>query len=129
MIAVMKRDYWNKHSGKFAFVYSIFLVVVFVMPSPKVETLSPESHIDKVVHVTLFALYYFICFLALGCQKYGVVKATTISWSFALFTEMLQWFIPYRSADFHDVLADSAGILVGLIMSKVLFVRRRVGST
>ena len=39
--------------------------------------------------------------------------------------EIAQYFVPTRSCDWHDLLADIAGIGLGICISRVLGVRRR----
>ena len=72
-------------------------------------------NLDKVVH---FAMYFIFVFLILAETKTNIIKKyikiSVISISLGIFVEIVQYFIPYRSADILDVLADFSGTVMGI---------------
>ena len=60
-IAVMLlKDFWNKNSGTIVFCYTVALLLVFIMPSPDVVPTEPHLHVDKLLHLILFAMYFVV---------------------------------------------------------------------
>ena len=116
----MLKNFRNRNSGKIAISYSLLLIVIFVMPVAKIPSQGPDLQVDKIMHCLLFFIYFVILIKSLEQYNHVIIKSMIISLSFALFTEFLQSLLPYRSASFQDFLADSAGILVGLILKESL---------
>ena len=116
----MLKNFRNRNSGKIAISYSLLLIVIFVMPVPKIPSQGPDLQVDKIMHCLLFFIYFVILIKSLEQYNHVIIKSMIISLCFALFTEFLQSLLPYRSASFQDFLADSAGILVGLILKESL---------
>lgn len=73
---------------------------------------------DKVVHFCMFFPFPFLTYISYDRQKKGVgatllfVGATLLlGFILAVGTEMAQSFLPYRTADYKDLIADSFGLL------------------
>ena len=120
----MKRWLVNLPKKYFATAHILWAVVVFglhAMPSksfPKIsfwENLGP----DKIVHAFMF----FIATALAGFSGWGKLKSASV-WIFAgVLLEYYQfYFTTDRSFDWFDVLADSFGVLLALLLlrSKVL---------
>ena len=117
MMAMLK-NFLNRNSGKIAIFYSILLFVILVMPMPKIPSQAPDLQVDKIIHFLLFFLYFVILMKSLEEYNHVIIKSMIISLCFALVTESLQSLLPHRSGSLGDFLADSAGILVGLVLKR-----------
>lgn len=73
---------------------------------------------DKIVHFCMFFPFPFLTYISYERQKKGIgttllfVGATLLlGIILAVGTEIAQSFLPYRTADYKDLLADSLGLL------------------
>ncbi len=80
---------------------------------------------DKFVHAGLFAVLALLASRALDEQARPAWPALAASMAFGLFTELEQYFIPSRSMELGDFLADAAGAALGLVVFTVWARRRR----
>lgn len=90
----------------------------------------PPSNIDKVLHA---AAFFTLAFLA----ELSFPEGRTIGWRvlflvvFGIFIELVQVYIPWRSSEFLDVVADCTGIafwfLLGVVVRRM--VKNREGVT
>ncbi|MES1940572.1 hypothetical protein T5B8_10031 [Salinisphaera sp. T5B8] len=88
------------------------LTYACLMPHPP----QPQvANFDKFEHFAAFALLsgWFGNLLA---PRYGRVIILMIL--FGAFIEIAQSFTPYRSADMHDLMADSFGVLAGVTLAR-----------
>jgi VanZ family protein len=96
--------------------------VIFVLSAipgndfPKV----PGSQTDKLVHGILYSTLGFLLTRGLrGSTSLGrgalVAVGTGLAIAFGIADELHQLFTPHRSCDWHDVVADAAGGLVGAV--------------
>lgn len=101
------------------------MAILFLTLSPGSEEPSwfdKIPHFDKVVHFSMFAIFSGLASLGWEVKK-KLKKDVTIlrSWIIgsgivlAATTEMLQNYVPYRSADIWDWWADFLGLVVGLL--------------
>ena len=74
-------------------------------------------HIDKFLHFSIFLL--LTMFLDLSSKKTITKNPILVFFLifYAGFIELVQYFLPLRSADFFDFLSDLLGILVYLIFA------------
>ncbi len=98
-----------------ALLLSMMLVscVVAFDPAP-----SPVgvAHGDKLQHLVAFAALGLVARLAL--QRAPVAGLAMLG--FGIFIEAVQHFIPTRSASLGDVVADAAGVVLGLLLARAL---------
>ena len=94
-----------------------FLLIVFT--SFSALSMPPETsisliHLDKFLH--FFAFLVLSVFLDLSTTESLIKKKMLISLliAYALSIEVIQYFLPYRDAEFLDFLFDVLGILVYL---------------
>ena len=102
----------GRATAAFAAVAVLSLVVLFSPSSPAPSWSFP--HLDKVVHVSLFAL------LAGAARwRFGAGTAVLLAvCAYAPVSEVLQgWVLPERSADWHDVVADLSGTALGWLLA------------
>jgi VanZ family protein len=92
---------------------------------PKVEAL----RYDKVIHALVYAVLGGLCFAAVR-QTWTLTKgrmvaaATLCAVLYGLADEFHQLFVPGRSADLYDALADGIGGLLGASVAAILPVTR-----
>lgn len=100
----------------------VLLILVFcgilalsLSPSPAI---SNAGFNDKVNHLLAFSTLT----LALGLQrrKLGNWPLALLLGSYGILIEVLQSFTPNRSAEWADLIADGAGIMIGLIALRVI---------
>lgn len=96
-----------------AIAWSLGIFVMASLPgaitnAPFAEEYKPQ-HLDKAVHVIIFALGAILYAIATGSSWLGALLAFLIG----LAKECLQEFIPGRSFEFTDIVADAIGCLLG----------------
>lgn len=106
------KDFIKKY--KFTLIAIILVLIAILMPGDDVPSVGIPN-IDKVVHCGMFGFvtmcYYWEYYKA---EK----KAPIFIWSFLCLvafgglTELMQSFVPGRSCDYRDLIADTTGILI-----------------
>lgn len=103
--------------------WTILLVVVvfllIIMPGRDVPSIG-IPHLDKVVHFCMFGSINFMFYLEYyfnnKCLPRFINPCIYLT-IYGTLTEIVQYFVPGRSCDIKDLIADTLGILiVGLIM-------------
>jgi VanZ family protein len=110
-------------------VWAAFVFVLSSIPGtrfPQVDV----ANADKLVHGAIYLLLGALCLhgvrrssALVGAR--AVVMATCISALYGVTDELHQIFTPFRSPDWHDVVADAAGGLMGALAATALLRRRR----
>ena len=80
---------------------------------------------DKLVHAGLFAVLSVLLVRALAVEARPPWLAFVLAASFGAFTEVQQHFIPSRSMELGDFLADAGGAALGLAAFVAMARRRR----
>jgi VanZ family protein len=85
---------------------------------PKV--VSGAYHIDKVIHLVVYAGLGILFYRALACHKKGrpgacMLLSVLLASAYGLSDEIHQHFVPFRQADLLDLLADGLGSGLGVI--------------
>ena len=102
-----------------AITWLIFISILFVLPGsafPK-ENLFTRIHFDKWVHIGLFFILVYLWRSAYeGRQMGSVFFLLVFSLCYGVTVEFVQenW-VPNRSFDIYDVLADLTGTVLGII--------------
>ena len=82
--------------------------------------------VRKSAHVILFCLLSVLCFIVIYEIKKSVKISTLVSFSitfiYACIDEIHQLFIPGRGSQIKDVLIDSIGAIIGLIVINLIFI-------
>ncbi len=74
--------------------------------------------VDKVAHFVLFCGWTFLFYM--GFAQYfrrKILFAVVISLSLAISTEIIQYFLPHRDAEWLDGFADALGSAVGVLFA------------
>jgi VanZ family protein len=94
-------------------------LVVLYSPEGGGPALFPQS--DKVVHVLVFLVPVVLAVLA-GLPRRAVVALFGAQ---AVLSELVQWlFLPHRSGDVWDAVADLTGVALGVLIGTILLRRR-----
>ena len=100
-------------------IYSIVIFVFSSRPEAGVEQYFYGQ--DKVIHFVIYGIHTFLCLVTL-CDRMLSLKsiqyflALILSFSYGIFNEIYQYFIPEREFSFGDILANSLGIITFLIL-------------
>lgn len=109
---------------KFLFSQNSFRVYLFIC-TVAIEFLATttqhievmESMWDKANHFTAFFTLYIL--LSFSFKNLNIVAKSIILVAFGVQIEIVQSFIDGRSASLFDVVADSIGILIGVVFYKI----------
>lgn len=99
-------------------IYCLLIYIQSSYPSP--QSLPDIPYMDKVLHVTAYALLGALFLRAFKASriKHNFKLAITISILLAslygISDELHQYFVPTRTADIMDVMADILGIVMGV---------------
>ncbi len=83
------------------------------------------EHADKVAHFGLFGGWSFLFYF--GVAQYfnrKILWAIVVSFLFAISTEIVQYFIPHRDAEWLDGLADMVGSAFGVLFA--IFIKKEL---
>ncbi len=112
---------------KYHFPFLFWLLLIFIQSSftavalPKVEFISA----DKIVHMGVFGLLTFLCYISLiHIEKPNMFSASPLMWSliicivYGASDEFHQYFVPNRSSEVQDWLADILGTIIAVLIIK-----------
>jgi VanZ family protein len=78
------------------------------------------AHIDKVKHLLAFGALGFAAALAGHNQSLRLQRVMLALLAYGLFIEVVQSYLPSRRGDWQDLLADAAGIALGMTLVAAL---------
>ena len=122
------RDAVNVKQGDRAalwiWVFGIVALVVLVLALMPTVPHMPTTGWDKTNHLLAFAVLAW-----LGCHAYPQHLALVLSGllAYGALIEILQSFTSYRFADWHDLLADGVGLLLGWLLMRMQLKIKRAG--
>jgi VanZ family protein len=111
--APASRPWWRR---TLALLMAVICVLAFSPTAPKLDI----AEGDKVQHILAFACLAACAALSQRRGWAAAAMAAAAMLAFGVFIEFVQWFIPSRSADWHDVVADALGIALGLLTVAVV---------
>lgn len=103
-----------------SFLWTLFIFIISVMPGDDLPP-SPFFSFDKIVHVFVYLIEAVLVFSAIQQYKRAnvrlIIVVSLILISYGLSIEWLQenW-ARGRFFDWHDILANSFGIFIGMIL-------------
>ncbi|MGJ7030732.1 VanZ family protein [Niabella hirudinis] len=114
-----------------ALAYFILTIVLLTLPGsafPK-EDIFDQIYFDKWVHIGLFSLLVLLWNLWFAKKMQLQNKPTRIfiivsllALGYGIIMEFVQkWYIPNRSFDLGDIIADGVGAVIGLLASHYLY--------
>ncbi len=94
---------------------SMVIVVVFLSLLPQGQVSVEVPITDKVAH---FLAYFALAFVALlsSRQKHSFLSILAVQISIGIFVEVAQSFVPGRTPEFLDFVANSLGVLFGALV-------------
>ena len=117
-----------------AILYAVAIFVGSAIPGPNLPD-AVQAVSDKILHATEYGIFGFIVYRALAGQqkwpmiaRYAVLGASIAVCLYGASDEFHQLFVPGRVADVLDWLADTAGGLVGVLISTWWLSRSRRGA-
>jgi VanZ family protein len=104
--------------------YVVVMMLVFLVPVPTIP-LAEARHVDKLVHFGVFLGFALLLYID---RTSKVVWMLLISLAFAAGIELVQWFLPYRDADWWDFFAGAAGAGLGVLLVSVVGAKLQRGA-
>jgi VanZ family protein len=118
---------------RFAFSWAILLFALTSWPRPpEVPVLSTIPNFDKLVHFGLYGVQAFLLYLAIawpGRPRFSLLRVVAVLGVMAVWAivdETHQYWIPGRSMDGWDVIADCVGAAGGAVAGAGISGARRV---
>ena len=116
--------------------WGLFLLALTSWPSPpEVPAVSWIPDFDKLVHLSLYGVEGFLLYRAVawpGAARFSWLRVLAIAGLLAVLgtiDEIHQYWIPGRSMEGFDALADSTGGFVGALVASALDGRARAKAT
>lgn len=109
----------------------VYSVVIFIFSSrPDVGVGQYFYGQDKVMHFMVYGIHGFLCLLTLSDKILSLkflqyFLALILSISYGIFNEIYQYFIPERQFSFGDILANSLGIAIFLLLVYIFQHKKR----
>ena len=108
--------------GTLAFILSLILLTLPGSAFPK-EDFFDSVHLDKWIHICMFGGLVFLwsipfvqTIFGLGKKRRAVLWLAIIALAYGIIMEFVQkYFIPNRSFDVYDIIADGVGSFIPLI--------------
>ena len=109
-----------KNSALFRLLFTVaFGAITYIAFLPNYDTLPQiASFSDLLNHAVAFMVLYLL--LEYARVSDSMVKKATFFLFYALFIELVQYFLPTRCADFYDVIADMFGVVTALMLLRLL---------
>ena len=101
--------------------FLIIFFVTFIMLAPPEWLFSSEieeesTYIDKIIHMLVYA---FLVLWFSGQVRMTLSFFVIVSF-YGCFIEFIQYYLPYRSFEWLDLLFNQIGIVIGIIIGDVL---------
>ena len=114
----------------------IIILILTGLPGSLFPRVKPTLGLDKVVHVLMYAGFAFACLWGyrkqfvsngLAYRKRAILLAIIISIAYGGLTEIMQETIKilHRSGDWRDLVADSIGTVIGVLVFYLFFRRKK----
>jgi VanZ family protein len=121
-------DYLEKRKVMLVyFPLTLYWIVLFTATTLPGKDLPDLGISDKIEHFSAFFILAVLINLTLIYQRksyllfrYAIIATIIITLSYGAIDEIHQLFIPGRSADFRDWLADSSGVIMGVFSLNLL---------
>ena len=110
-------------------LYSILIFVLSSFPLNDFPSV-PVAEFDKLIHFIEYAIFGIFLMLAFTNMRSVKVVRSAIMISlivgicYAGTDEIHQWFVPGRNSSIFDLIADAAGVVIGVILyNRIKFIR------
>jgi VanZ family protein len=105
----------------------LYCLLIFIQSSyPSIKRAPELPHLDKVLHFIAYALLGALFLRAFKTSriknnvKLMLILSILLSSLYGISDEIHQYFVPYRSADLMDVLADILGGIIGVYIYQAI---------
>ncbi len=118
---------------KFHLPFILWLLIIFAessMPGdfyPQVDIINA----DKILHMGIYGLLAMLCYISLiHIEKVNTFTANPFTWTLIIGSlygasdEFHQLFVPKRSCDIWDWVADTSGVIIAVILIKYFLSRK-----
>ena len=109
----------------------LYCLLIFIQSSyPATQSLPSIPHMDKLAHAGAYALLGFLFFRLFQSTRIWknavllVIFSALASSLYGIGDEIHQHFVPSRTADIMDVMADVAGSVLGAVTAQLLLKRQ-----
>ena len=106
----------------------IYCFLIFLQSSfPAVEGLPEQQHAEKVIHFAAYGLLGFLFYRALTTSRirenrsHLILVSSLLSALYGASDEIHQYFVPQRSAEVADMLANALGSIAGAFFCSITF--------
>ena len=106
----------NEKLFKLLLLICVIAIEFLATTTIKIEIV--ESFWDKSNHFIAFFVLNIL--LSLAFKKYSIIKKTLWLLAFAVQIEVVQYFIEGRYFSLMDIVADSIGIVIGIVLYKYI---------
>ena len=106
------------HQNSFRIYFFVCLLAIEFLATTTIHIEVVESNWDKANHFVAFFTLYVL--LTLAYKNFSILLKTALLVAFGLQIEIVQSFIDGRYFSLLDVVADSVGILLGVLFLKFL---------
>ena len=91
----------------------------------KLIGIEPSSYfIRKLAHFTIFAIIGFCVSMFIGSYDMNKIASTLLSFTlttgYACIDEYIQTFIPGRNGSINDVMIDTSGVIIGILLYNIV---------
>jgi VanZ family protein len=112
-------------------IYTVGILLLVVLPINGKDQIFSHLNNTYIINIRLDYISHFVLFIpwvTIVYLKFGKVSAflnfdtyTIISLlTFAIFAEFIQYYLPYRTFNINDLLANVFGVLLGILLVKPL---------
>ncbi len=99
-----------------ATAWTVIILVLCLIPGNNLPEVKLWEHTDKLIHFTLFFVLQMLWGAAFPAYKFKILLLASV---YGIAIELIQHnYIPFRSFDVWDWVADTAGALVASIIFK-----------
>jgi VanZ family protein len=102
--------------------FALIFLVLLVIPT---EYLHIDTRQDKSHHMLVFLALTLMAWFSL---RIPLVALVVLLLSFAGISELSQYWIPYRSSNWLDMLANAQGIAAGLALIAIIILLKKLGA-
>lgn len=107
---------------KFSIIWAVIMLIgCTIKLNGEHEPLFDIPHKDKIVH---FGIFGILGFLNIWESRNFQYKSLIIIALYGVLIELIQLFLPWRSFEWLDILADSLGAWAGMLIGKYLLVNK-----
>ncbi len=104
---------YNKNKKKYLWGFYLYLGVIFILSVIPVSLGLPTGS-DKIKHAGAFFVYSLLMDRAFNSPESGLIVLS--GFLFGAFIEFVQLFIPWRHGEYWDLMANLAGLLLGVLI-------------